>query len=130
MSALPPKADIAERDRHVRFVPIADIGSLLANRPVGSSRSRLQGVARRFGQSSYRYSGGMISSSPSPNGLYGTLGCVFSSSKNWKMTGPKYMPIQPLSAPLYRPGEVACPFVGAAPLNVMSYCSPGPHRRS
>jgi hypothetical protein len=22
MSALPPKADIAERDRHVRFVPI------------------------------------------------------------------------------------------------------------
>ena len=24
MSALPPKADIAERDRHVRFVPIAD----------------------------------------------------------------------------------------------------------
>jgi hypothetical protein len=26
MSALPPKADIAERDRHVRFVPKADIG--------------------------------------------------------------------------------------------------------
>jgi len=25
MSALPPKADIAERDWHVRFVPIADI---------------------------------------------------------------------------------------------------------
>ena len=25
-SALPPKADIAERDRNVRFVPIADIG--------------------------------------------------------------------------------------------------------
>ena len=25
MSALPPKADIAERDRHVRFVPKADI---------------------------------------------------------------------------------------------------------
>jgi len=25
MSALPRKADIAERDRHVRFVPIADI---------------------------------------------------------------------------------------------------------
>jgi hypothetical protein len=24
MSALPPKADIAERDYHVRFVPIAD----------------------------------------------------------------------------------------------------------
>jgi hypothetical protein len=24
MSALPPKADIAERDRHVRFVPKAD----------------------------------------------------------------------------------------------------------
>jgi len=25
MSALPPKADIAESDRHVRFVPKADI---------------------------------------------------------------------------------------------------------
>ena len=25
MSALPPKADIAEHDRHVRFVPKADI---------------------------------------------------------------------------------------------------------
>ena len=25
MSALPPKADIAERNRHVRFVPKADI---------------------------------------------------------------------------------------------------------
>jgi hypothetical protein len=27
MSAIPPKADIAERDRHVRFVPKADISS-------------------------------------------------------------------------------------------------------
>jgi hypothetical protein len=26
MSALPPKADIVERNRHVRFVPKADIG--------------------------------------------------------------------------------------------------------
>ena len=26
MSALPPKADVAERDHHVRFVPKADIG--------------------------------------------------------------------------------------------------------
>jgi hypothetical protein len=26
MSALPPKADIAERRRHFRFVPIGDIG--------------------------------------------------------------------------------------------------------
>ena len=26
MSARPPKADIAKRDRHVRFVPKADIG--------------------------------------------------------------------------------------------------------
>ena len=25
MSALPPKADIVERDRDVRFVPIADV---------------------------------------------------------------------------------------------------------
>jgi hypothetical protein len=28
MSALPPKADIAERHRHVRFVPKADIHAL------------------------------------------------------------------------------------------------------
>jgi hypothetical protein len=28
MSALPPKADIAERHRHVRFVPKADIREL------------------------------------------------------------------------------------------------------
>ena len=28
MSALPPKADIAESDRHFRFVPKADIGRL------------------------------------------------------------------------------------------------------
>ena len=27
MSALPPKADMAQHDRDVRFVPIADIGS-------------------------------------------------------------------------------------------------------
>ena len=29
MSAIPPKADIAERDRHVRFVPIADISRFI-----------------------------------------------------------------------------------------------------
>jgi hypothetical protein len=28
MSAIPPKADIAERDQDVRFVPIADIALL------------------------------------------------------------------------------------------------------
>jgi hypothetical protein len=28
MSALPPKADIVERDHHVRFVPKADIAPL------------------------------------------------------------------------------------------------------
>jgi hypothetical protein len=29
MSALPPKADMVQRDRHVRFVPKADIGTSL-----------------------------------------------------------------------------------------------------
>jgi hypothetical protein len=29
MSALPPKADIAERDRHVRFATKADIAALI-----------------------------------------------------------------------------------------------------
>ena len=28
MSALPPKADIAERHRHVRYVPKAEVGQL------------------------------------------------------------------------------------------------------
>jgi hypothetical protein len=32
MSALPSKADIAERDWHVRFVPKADIASTAARR--------------------------------------------------------------------------------------------------
>ena len=31
MSALPPKADIAERGDHVRFVPKADIGARPSN---------------------------------------------------------------------------------------------------
>ena len=35
MSALPPKADIAERDHHVRFVPIADIGLRMQD-PLGA----------------------------------------------------------------------------------------------
>jgi hypothetical protein len=30
MSGLPPKADIVERDRHVRFMPKADIKQNLA----------------------------------------------------------------------------------------------------
>jgi hypothetical protein len=37
MSALPPKADIAERDRHVRFLPIADIDVSLRGRTKGRS---------------------------------------------------------------------------------------------
>jgi len=32
MSALHPKADIVERDRHARFVPKADIRRAAANR--------------------------------------------------------------------------------------------------
>ena len=42
MSALPQKADIANCDRHVRFVPIADIRHLIR-----SPRRRLQ--SRRVG---------------------------------------------------------------------------------
>jgi hypothetical protein len=38
MSALPPKADTAERDRHVRFVPEANCLSLL-DHLVGSHAS-------------------------------------------------------------------------------------------
>ena len=45
MSALPPKADIAEGDRHVRFVPIADIGLLTR------SSARSGAVALAFARS-------------------------------------------------------------------------------
>jgi hypothetical protein len=43
MSALPPKADIAERDPHVRFVPKADIDPNAASR----KRALLRSVAAR-----------------------------------------------------------------------------------
>ena len=43
MSALPPKADIAERDPHVRFVPKADIDPKAASR----KRALLRSVAAR-----------------------------------------------------------------------------------
>jgi hypothetical protein len=41
MSALPPKADIAERDRHVRFVPKADIPRCRKRRYSITSSARL-----------------------------------------------------------------------------------------
>jgi hypothetical protein len=41
MSALPPKADIVEPDRHVRFVPKADIGTLIAGHIVPGAFSPL-----------------------------------------------------------------------------------------
>jgi hypothetical protein len=37
MSALPPKADITERDHHVRFVPISDVsGSGVLTEPLSA----------------------------------------------------------------------------------------------
>jgi hypothetical protein len=36
MSALPPKADMAKRDRDVRFVPIADMFTLSLDHLVGT----------------------------------------------------------------------------------------------
>jgi hypothetical protein len=39
MSALPPKADIAEGDWHVRFVPIADM-SYVTRTPHGTEEQR------------------------------------------------------------------------------------------
>jgi len=45
MSALPPKADITERGRHVRFVPKADICAAANSRySIASSASRLRGM--------------------------------------------------------------------------------------
>jgi hypothetical protein len=43
MSALPPKADIRQRDWDVRFVPIADISNLATFR---QSRSQISGIDR------------------------------------------------------------------------------------
>jgi hypothetical protein len=40
-AALPPKADIAERDRDVRFVPKADIGTPIAGQLVPGAISPL-----------------------------------------------------------------------------------------
>jgi hypothetical protein len=38
MSALPPKADIAEREEHVRFAPLTDISTLIGRPPkIGSA---------------------------------------------------------------------------------------------
>jgi hypothetical protein len=48
MSALPPKADIAERDRDVRFVAIADIGvvSSSTKNPSGAARFLIREAER------------------------------------------------------------------------------------
>jgi hypothetical protein len=45
MSALPRKADIAERDHHVRFVPRPDIGD-----KCGGLSSRIDDVQRFVGE--------------------------------------------------------------------------------
>ena len=45
MSALPPKADMCGATRHVRFVPIADIGSLIRS-PLGALRAMSDGTVR------------------------------------------------------------------------------------
>jgi len=44
MSALPPKADIAERDCHVRFVPKADVSRCSNSRAIRSLRRRASAV--------------------------------------------------------------------------------------
>ena len=44
MSALPPKADIGEDDRHVRFVPKADIAALIGGQQKCNVEE--QGLAR------------------------------------------------------------------------------------
>jgi hypothetical protein len=47
MSVLPPKADIADRNRHVRFVPKADIAFITQRMDAGFEHD----AARRFGAS-------------------------------------------------------------------------------
>jgi hypothetical protein len=40
MSALPPKADIRQRSRHVRFAPKGDMGLTLLNQLVGGGEQK------------------------------------------------------------------------------------------
>ena len=49
MSALPPKADIVERDRHVRFVPKADILHSLDHLVSTGKQQRWHGEAECLG---------------------------------------------------------------------------------
>jgi hypothetical protein len=68
MSALPPKADILECDRHVRFVPKADIG-LNYSPAVAANVSMTAIFASRFDGRpcrSFRYSGLLYASQTFP----------------------------------------------------------------
>jgi hypothetical protein len=47
MSALPPKADIRFRDRHVRFVPKADIERPRLSAGYRQNRHDLHGISRK-----------------------------------------------------------------------------------
>jgi hypothetical protein len=49
MSALPPKADIAEGNRHVRIVPKADIGRLIRSPRLHLLTDYLEGEPERLG---------------------------------------------------------------------------------
>jgi hypothetical protein len=51
MSALPPKADIAERDHDGRFVPKADIGLSLDHVVSADEERRRNGQTKRLGGS-------------------------------------------------------------------------------
>ena len=58
MSALPPKADIAEHDRHVRFVPKADIRSEFSHWYIGGiDSSARRDAVRGVMTASHRYRG-------------------------------------------------------------------------
>jgi hypothetical protein len=49
MSTLPPKADIDERDCHVRFVPITDVAASLDHLVGGNKKTLRYRDAQRFG---------------------------------------------------------------------------------
>jgi hypothetical protein len=68
MSALPPKADIAERDRHVRFVPKADIGTAKKHHSIRLdwSSNSTQNFQRWFPQGIKRERGACAIERPKP----------------------------------------------------------------
>src|SRR5262245_57024219 len=93
MSALPPKADIAESDRHVRFVPKADIRVDCSRRVARAGRGSEFSPNNRVIDRAERVDFGIGSPGASPRpeafcGLLATLGDFIHSDQYHPWTLP------------------------------------------